>query len=229
MKIKEIKRRIARAAAMLLSVAVTLSNTPVPVLAQEGESFYIEADSISQNTVTEETEDSEETILTETISAESQEEEINLSAGEENTDIEEIENGKEENETAGNEEENHITEEEELLLAQNALTGCSVVNPSTANGYFIDKKKNYNTIDIEDLRHWQMLSACFDVKRLKVIKTLYEGKEEDYLVTFSGLTKRDGQFIVSRTDIKDFSLNDLKNRDDLNFLYNDVKLHYFAF
>lgn len=44
---------------------------------------------------------------------------------------------------------------------------------------------------------------------------VYEGKEEDYLVTFSGLTKRDGQFIVSRKDIKDFTLDDLKGKEVL--------------
>ncbi len=44
---------------------------------------------------------------------------------------------------------------------------------------------------------------------------VYEGKEEDYLVTFSGLTKRDGQFIVSRTKIENFSLEDLKGKEIL--------------
>ncbi len=44
---------------------------------------------------------------------------------------------------------------------------------------------------------------------------VYNGKEEDYLVTFSGLTKRDGQFIVSRKEIKDFNLNDLKGKEVL--------------
>ena len=36
---------------------------------------------------------------------------------------------------------------------------------------------------------------------------VYKGGEEDYLVTFSGLTKRDGQFIVSREKIENFTLN----------------------
>lgn len=44
---------------------------------------------------------------------------------------------------------------------------------------------------------------------------IYDGGEEDYLVTFSGLTKRDGQFIVSRTEIKDFTLDDLKGKEVL--------------
>lgn len=33
---------------------------------------------------------------------------------------------------------------------------------------------------------------------------VYEGKESDYLVTFAGLTKRDGQFIVSRKETFDW-------------------------
>lgn len=44
---------------------------------------------------------------------------------------------------------------------------------------------------------------------------VYEGGEEDYLITFSGLTKRDGQFIVSRKEIENFSLNDLKGKEVL--------------
>ena len=42
---------------------------------------------------------------------------------------------------------------------------------------------------------------------------VYNGGEEDYLVTFAGLTKRDGQFIVSREKITNFTLNDLKNEN----------------
>ena len=42
---------------------------------------------------------------------------------------------------------------------------------------------------------------------------VYNGGEEDYLVTFSGLTKRDGQFIVSREEISNFTLNDLKGKE----------------
>lgn len=38
---------------------------------------------------------------------------------------------------------------------------------------------------------------------------IYAGGEEDYLVTFAGLTKRDGQFIVSRDCDADFQLEDL--------------------
>ena len=45
---------------------------------------------------------------------------------------------------------------------------------------------------------------------------VYEGKEEDYLVTFAGLTKRDGQFIVSRN--KDFKLEDLYGKEIKDYL-----------
>ena len=44
---------------------------------------------------------------------------------------------------------------------------------------------------------------------------IYEEGEKDYIQTFSGLTKRDGQFIVSRTNQKDFKLEDLKNKEVL--------------
>ncbi len=39
---------------------------------------------------------------------------------------------------------------------------------------------------------------------------VYNGGEEDYLVNFAGLTKRDGSFIVSREPIEDFSVSDLE-------------------
>ena len=38
---------------------------------------------------------------------------------------------------------------------------------------------------------------------------IYNGGEKDYLVNFAGLTKRDGSFIVGRTD-KEFKITDLK-------------------
>ena len=44
---------------------------------------------------------------------------------------------------------------------------------------------------------------------------VYEGGEKDYLQIFSGLTKRDGQFILSRHENKDFSLEDLKGKEIL--------------
>lgn len=44
---------------------------------------------------------------------------------------------------------------------------------------------------------------------------VYDKNESDYLQIFSGLTKRDGQFIVSKDNIKDFTLNDLKGKEIL--------------
>lgn len=73
---------------------------------------------------------------------------------------------------------------------------------------------------------------------------VYNGGEENYLVTFAGLTKRDGQFIVGKDD-ESFDWNDLKGKEvlvgrkggmpALNFLNalknagidpKDVKLNY---
>lgn len=44
---------------------------------------------------------------------------------------------------------------------------------------------------------------------------VYNQNEKDYLQIFAGLTKRDGQFIVSRKDIKDFNLKDLYGKEIL--------------
>ena len=41
---------------------------------------------------------------------------------------------------------------------------------------------------------------------------VYNKGEKDYPVTFAGLTKRDGSFIVSRKKINNFKLDDLKNK-----------------
>ena len=44
---------------------------------------------------------------------------------------------------------------------------------------------------------------------------VYKNGEEDYLVTFAGLTKRDGQFIVAREKIDNFKIEDLYNKEVL--------------
>lgn len=44
---------------------------------------------------------------------------------------------------------------------------------------------------------------------------VYDQEESDYLQIFSGLTKRDGQFIVARDNYEDFSLNDLYGKEIL--------------
>lgn len=41
---------------------------------------------------------------------------------------------------------------------------------------------------------------------------VYNGGEKDYLVNFAGLTKRDGSFLVSRNNIKNFKVEDLKGK-----------------
>lgn len=41
---------------------------------------------------------------------------------------------------------------------------------------------------------------------------VYNQGQEDYLVNFAGLTKRDGSFIVSREKIENFTLDDLKGK-----------------
>ena len=41
---------------------------------------------------------------------------------------------------------------------------------------------------------------------------IYNQGQKDYLVTFSGLTKRDGSFLVSRKNFENFTLNDLKGK-----------------
>ena len=42
---------------------------------------------------------------------------------------------------------------------------------------------------------------------------IYNAGEKDYLQIFSGLTKRDGQFILSRSNSNDFTFNDLKGKE----------------
>ena len=41
---------------------------------------------------------------------------------------------------------------------------------------------------------------------------IYNQGEKDYLITFAGLTKRDGSFLVSREKIDNFTLNNLKGK-----------------
>ena len=41
---------------------------------------------------------------------------------------------------------------------------------------------------------------------------VYNSGEKDYPMTFAGLTKRDGSFLVSRQPIENFSVNDLKGK-----------------
>ena len=41
---------------------------------------------------------------------------------------------------------------------------------------------------------------------------VYKNGEKDYLKTFAQLTQKDGSFIISREDIDNFTLNDLKGK-----------------
>lgn len=41
---------------------------------------------------------------------------------------------------------------------------------------------------------------------------IYNSGEKDYIKTFAQLTQKDGSFIVSRTNIENFTLNDLKGK-----------------
>ena len=41
---------------------------------------------------------------------------------------------------------------------------------------------------------------------------VYNGGEKDYVMTFAGLTQKDGSFLVSRDKYENFTLNDLKGK-----------------
>lgn len=60
---------------------------------------------------------------------------------------------------------------------------------------------------------------------------VYNQGEEDYLITFAGLTKRDGSFLVSRKKYDNFTLNDLKGKYVIGgrkgILINSYKINYF--
>ena len=85
-----------------------------------------------------------------------------------------------------------------------------------ANGYF----EEYG-IDIDltltagaDAVMAAVLSGDVDIGFCGTEATIYvynEG-EKDYPITFAGLTKRDGSFIVSRQKIDNFKLEDLKGK-----------------
>lgn len=73
-----------------------------------------------------------------------------------------------------------------------------------------DIKKHYSTMNLEDLLHWQKLSACFDVHNLKVVHTLYEGKEQDH-ICFKSYFLQYGAATEIGLDGKPYQINDLKN------------------
>ena len=53
---------------------------------------------------------------------------------------------------------------------------------------------------------------------------VYNKGEKDYPVTFAGLTKRDGSFIVSRDKIDNFNLEDLKGKYSVSTLKSFLKI-----
>lgn len=87
------------------------------------------------------------------------------------------------------------------------------------NGYFKE-----NGLDIEliltsgaDKVSASVLSNTVDIgfSGPEAAIYVYENGEKDYLVTFAGLTKRDGQFIVGREKIDNFSIRDLYGKEVL--------------
>ena len=87
------------------------------------------------------------------------------------------------------------------------------------NGYFEDEGINIELILTPgaDKVAAAVLSKDVDVGFCGPEATIYvyNGNEEDYLVTFAGLTKRDGQFIVSRNKINNFNYEMLKGKEVL--------------
>jgi len=87
---------------------------------------------------------------------------------------------------------------------------------SIANGYFEEEG-----LDIEllltpgaDSVMAAVLSGDADIGLSGSEATIYiyNSGEKDYIKTFAQLTQKDGSFIVSRDDIKDFTLDDLKGK-----------------
>lgn len=85
-----------------------------------------------------------------------------------------------------------------------------------ALGYFED-----NGIDVEiitssgaDAVAAAVLSGDVDIGFCGSEQTIYiyNQGEKDYLINFAGLTKRDGSFLVGRTEDNNFDLNSLKGK-----------------
>ena len=87
------------------------------------------------------------------------------------------------------------------------------------NGYFEEEGLNIELTMISGANNVAsaVLSGDIDIGLCGPEATIYvyNGKEKDYLVSFAGLTKRDGQFIVSRKKTNNFSFNDLKGKEVL--------------
>lgn len=87
------------------------------------------------------------------------------------------------------------------------------------NGYFKEEGLNIELSMISGANNVAsaVLSKDIDIGFCGPEATIYvyNGGEKDYLVSFAGLTKRDGQFLVSRKKVKDFKFEDLKGKEVL--------------
>ena len=85
------------------------------------------------------------------------------------------------------------------------------------NGYFKDEGIDIDLISTSgaDKVSAAVLSKDVEIGFCGPESTIYiyNGGEKNYLVNFAGLTKRDGQFIVSRKKEKNFELSDLKGKE----------------
>lgn len=90
---------------------------------------------------------------------------------------------------------------------------------SIENGYFEDEGIDLELILISgaDKVSVAVLSNTVEVGFAGPESAIYvhENGEKDYLVTFAGLTKRDGQFMVAREKIEDFKIEDLYGKEVL--------------
>ncbi len=87
------------------------------------------------------------------------------------------------------------------------------------NGYFSDEGITIDLSLVSGANNVAaaVLSGDIDVGFCGPEATIYvyNGGEKDYIQSFAGLTKRDGQFLVSRKEIKDFSWDMLKGKEVL--------------
>lgn len=90
---------------------------------------------------------------------------------------------------------------------------------SIENGYFKDEGIDLELMLISgaDKVSAAVLSNTVEVGFAGPESAIYvhENGEKDYLITFAGLTKRDGQFIVARENIEDFKIEDLYGKEVL--------------
>ena len=90
---------------------------------------------------------------------------------------------------------------------------------SLEKGYFKDEKLNIDLSLISGANNVvaAVLSGDVEIGFCGPEATIYvyNGGEKDYIQTFAGLTKRDGQFIISRTKIDNFTWDMLKGKEVL--------------